>query len=186
MVSKKGIVLTAGILVAITLGSFVVWYIPTDSPAARTGGQGQELDEGEALQGSQMRLTVSDYEKYLDGVREIHDVIDSDLDEAFQMMLDGSLEPEEYAEIAETSSSQINSQIIQLVESKPAAEWVDSYAAYMEALRSFNSEIRETIVYARLLEDSALMSSLEGVAERMAAFASATDRWVAASTAARP
>ncbi len=38
------------------------------------------------------------------------------------------------------------------MKTKPNEEWQQSYINYMDSLRKFNSQIRETIVYANLIE----------------------------------
>jgi len=105
MASKKGIALTAGILIVITGVSFVVWLIPENN---------------------QVSFVVSDFESNLDNVKEIHNVISEKLDEDFQKLLNSELPPEQYIKIAQVSSSQINSQIIQLIESQATSEWEES------------------------------------------------------------
>ena len=67
-------------------------------------------------------------------------------------MLNEKISPEDYIKIAEISSSQINSEIIQLVGSNPPEEWYESYLNYIEALKKSNSYIRETIVVANMNE----------------------------------
>ncbi len=132
MASKKGISLTIGVLVVITMASFVFWFLP---------------------QNSEMTFVVSDFESHLDGVKNVHVVISEAVDTEFQNLLDGNISPKEYIEQAETSSLQINSQIIQLVESKATEEWHESYISYIEALKQYNTYVRETIVAATMIEE---------------------------------
>ncbi|MDX1596304.1 MAG: hypothetical protein R3327_05125 [Nitrosopumilaceae archaeon] len=127
MATKKGKIITIGILAAITLVSFVFWFIP---------------------QGSELSLVVSDYENYLDGVKNIHSVLEQEIDGAFQDLRNGNISPQEYKSMAQTTSDQVTEQISQLVTTKPSEQWQQSYINYMDALRKFNSQIRETIVYA--------------------------------------
>ena len=68
-------------------------------------------------------------------------------------MINDEISPNDYISIAEVSSSQINSQIIELVESEAGDEWFDSYLNNLESLRKYNSYIMETIVLANLLND---------------------------------
>ena len=132
MASKKGIILTIGILVAITASSFLIWIIP---------------------QNNQNIFVVSDFETYLNNVKEIHEVLLLEIEENFQKMLNDQISPDDYIKIAEITSSQINSEIIQIVESNPPEEWYDSYFNYIEALKESNSYIRETIVVANLMKN---------------------------------
>lgn len=134
MASKKGIVVTAGVLVVITVGSFLVWIVPQNYDAS---------------------FVVSDFESHLDGIEQIHNTINDNTEKEFQNLIDGKIDPEEYIKTAETSSLQINSQIIQIVESQATEEWQNSYIKYMESLKQSNSYIRETIVVANMIKDGA-------------------------------
>ena len=130
MATKKGKIITIGILVTITLASFVFWFIPQEN---------------------ELSLVVSDYENYLDGVKNIHSILDQDIDNAFQELRNGNINPQEYKTMAQATSDQVTEQISQLVTTKPSEQWQQSYIDYMDALRKFNSQIRETIVYADIM-----------------------------------
>ena len=132
MASKKGIIVTGIILVAITAASFLFWIIPQENPST---------------------LTVSDYANYLDGVKKIHEVLQESIETEFQNLLDGKTSPEEYIAITEVTTSQVTVQISEFVMSKPPEEWQDSYISYMEALKKFNSYIVETKVAANMLKE---------------------------------
>ena len=142
MASKKGIIITVIILAAITGASFMIWQLPTDLS---------------------MTVVVSDFESHIVGIDERFKIISSALDESFEQMMNGEISPDEYISIAEISSSQINSQIIELVESEATDEWFDSYLNDLESLRAYNSYIRETIVLANLLNDDSTMSDKENI-----------------------
>jgi len=142
MASKKGIIITVIILAAITGASFMIWQLPTDLS---------------------MTVVVSDFESHIVGIDERFKIISSALDESFEQMMNGEISPDEYISIAEISSSQINSQIIELVESEATDEWFDSYLNDLESLRAYNSYIRETIVLANLLNDDSTMSDKEDI-----------------------
>jgi len=137
MASKKGVVITVIILVAITAASFLFWIIPQENPST---------------------LVVSDYENYLDGVKKIHGVLQESIDTEFQNMLDGETTPDEYISIADVTSSQVTVQISEFVTSKPSEEWQNSYISYMEALKKFNSYIIETKVAANMLKEGQIDS----------------------------
>ena len=134
MASKKGIIITIIILAAITAASFMIWQMPTNL---------------------QMSVVVSDFNSHIIGIDERYKMISNANDEAFEQMINGEISPDEYISIAEISSSQINSQIIELVESNATDEWLDSYLNDLESLRSYNSYIRETIVLANLINGNA-------------------------------
>ena len=165
MAPRKGVVITVAILIVITAASFIVWYIP---------------------QNSQTAFNVTDFEGHLDATKAIHRTLDASLKEDFEMVVSGSLDTAEYVDMAETATSQSSAQITGLISSSPAEEWVASYAAYVDSLRNFNSYIRETIVYAKLVQEggseqelSSIISGAEGYREQM-------EELVALSDGARP
>ncbi len=132
MASKKGIVITVIILVAITAASFLFWVIPQENPST---------------------LVVSDYENYLDGVKKIHEVLQESIETEFQNLLNEKTSPDEYIAITEVTSTQVTAQISEFITSKPPEEWQDSYISYMEALKKFNEYIIETKVAANMLKE---------------------------------
>jgi len=165
LASKKGVWLTIVILVAITITSFFVWLTPQSYDAT---------------------FVVSDFKSHLDGIKEIHRVLADGIEKEFQKMLNGDITPEQYIEVAEISSSQINSQIIQLVESKASQEWQESYLNYLEALRRTNSNIRETIVVANMIKDNADEQNVDEVLKKIDQLKEESKSFVSASDSARP
>ncbi len=140
MATKKGIIITIGILGVITASSFLVWLIPqTNEPT----------------------FIVSDFELNLNNVKEIHQTLLLGIEEEFQNLLDEKISPDDYISVAEISSSQINSEIIQLVGSDPPEEWLESYINYRESLKKFNTYVRESIVVANMIKNEAGMSEIE-------------------------
>jgi len=165
LASKKGVWLTIVILVAITITSFFVWLTPQSYDAT---------------------FVVSDFKSHLDGIKEIHRVLADGIEKEFQKMLNGDITPEQYIEVAEISSSQINSQIIQLVESKASQEWQESYLNYLEALRATNSNMRETIVVANMIKDNADEQNVDEVLKKIDQLKEESKSFVSASDSARP
>ena len=131
MTSKKGIIVTITILVAITGASFLLWMIP---------------------QNNETTFVVSDYGGYLDGVKNIHEVLQESMYIEYQNLRNGEISPQEYITITEITSSQVTAQISEFVTSKPPEEWQSSYISYMDAMKKFNSYIGETKVLANLIE----------------------------------
>lgn len=146
MASKKGITLTILILIGITSASFVIWFVPENN---------------------EMTFIVSDFETHLDSVKDIHKIISETVDNEFQNLLNGETSPQNYIKQVKTSSSQINSQIMQLVESKATEEWQESYINYIESLKQYNSYLRETIVVATLIDDGAELNEIENVIQKI-------------------
>ena len=132
MASKKGIAVTAIILTAITGLSFLLWIVPQDVKTT---------------------FVVSDYENYLDGVKNIHQVLDESIEIEYQSLQMGEISPQDYIAASQITSDQVISQIGEFVTSKPSEEWQSSYISYMDALRSFNSYITETRVLADMIEN---------------------------------
>ena len=131
MKSKKGFIITATVLGAITAASFAVWFIP---------------------QGSQSGIVMTDPGKELDALIDQQKAIsESDIVE-FDKMLAGQITPENYIAIVEISSSQIRAMIISVTEPNVGEEWQTSYYEIGNALRNYNTYLRETTVIAEKLK----------------------------------
>ena len=134
MASRKGIVVTIAILVGVVAASFLVYLIPEDTT---------------------MKITVSDFEKHLDITKEKTSMEATSIDESFKKLMEQELSPDEYIMIADVSSRQIRSLVIELTNSGSTEEWVESYVNYISALKKLNEKIIETIVVANLMDDGA-------------------------------
>ena len=165
MATKKGIAVTVVILGAITAASFLVWLIP---------------------QNIENKIIVSDFEAHLDNIKEIHFTLQTEVDQEFQNMLNGKINSTEYIEIAEVSSSQVNSQIIQLVESKAPEEWHESYLNYIESLKKFNLQIRETIVVATIMNENNDSGKIQDIFEKIDSLRKDSELLAIASDDTRP
>ena len=130
MASKKGIGVTIAFLVGIVAASFLVYLIPEDTT---------------------MKIVVSDFEKHLDITKEKASMEAASIDESFEKLMENKMSPDKYIKIAEVSSSQINSLIIELTSSGASQEWSESYVNYIGALKKLNEKITETIVVANLM-----------------------------------
>ena len=165
MATKKGIVVTVVILAAITAASFLVWFIP---------------------QNIENRIVISDFEAHLDNIKEIRFTLQTEVDQEFQNMLNGKINSTEYIEIAQVSSSQVNSQIIQLVESKAPEEWHESYLNYIESLKKFNLQIRETIVVATMMNKNNESGEIQDILEKIDSLRKDSESLSIASDDTRP
>ena len=134
MASRKGIVVTIAILVGVVAASFLVYLIPEDTT---------------------MKITVSDFEKHLDITKEKTSMEATSIDESFKKLMEQELSPDEYIMIADVSSRQIRSLVIELTNSGATEEWIESYVNYIGALKKLNEKIIETIVVANLMDDGA-------------------------------
>ena len=113
-------------------------------------------------------------------------VVTDNIDTEFQNVLNRTLTPEEYIEMAEASSSQINSLIIQLVKSEAPSEWHGSYLNYIESLKNSNSFIRETIVAANLLREGAETTEIDNIIQKINAFRDESESLIKTSDSERP
>ena len=165
MASKKGIALTVGILIAIAGASFIFWAVP---------------------QQTSMTFVVTDFENHLDGIKAKHNIISSGLEEPFSQMMNGEISPQEYNNIAIISTSQINSIIIEMVDSGAPDDWQESYINYLESLRSFNTYIRETIVVANMIENDSDMNSIDNTLNEIERLKLDSESFAHASDKSRP
>jgi len=140
LATKRSIVITATILAAITAASFIVWLIPQNKSST---------------------LMVSDYKTQLDSIRERHMAVINETENDFKEMLSGKISPDDFITRASASSSQINSLIIEMIESRPPQEWHERYSNYDEALKSYNSYLRETMVVANKMKDGISPENLQ-------------------------
>ena len=142
MASKKGIGVTIAFLVGVVAASFLVYLIPEDTT---------------------MKIVVSDFEKYLDITKEKAMLESVSIDESFETLMEKKMSPNEYIGIAKVSSSQIDSLIIEMIDSGATQEWVESYVNYIDALKKLNGKITETIVVANLMNDDDNSNSINEI-----------------------
>ena len=142
MASTKGIAVTIAILVGVVAASFLVYLIPEDTT---------------------MKIVVSDFKKHLDITKEKASMEITSIDESFEKLMEKKISPDEYINIAEDSSSQINSLIIELTNSGATQEWSESYVNYIGALKKLNEKITETIVVANLMNSDNNSNSINEI-----------------------
>ncbi|QLH09418.1 hypothetical protein [Candidatus Nitrosotenuis sp. DW1] len=144
MKQKRGIIITGIILAAITAGSFTIWMMP---------------------QTTQTKFVVTDAAENLDGIIEQQKTISDTMSEEYSRMLEGQITPDNYIGIAQISSSQVNSFIISIVQSDVPEQWQESYSAYMDSLRAYNSYLQETIIIANKLKENSAADITEDKAK---------------------
>jgi len=142
MASRKGIGVTIAILVGVVAASFLVYLIPEDTT---------------------MKITVSDFGEHLDITKERALMESSSIDESFKKLIENDMNQDEYIRIAEVSSSQILSLIIELKDSGATQEWTESYVNYIGALKKLNEKITETIVVANLMNSDNNSNSINEI-----------------------
>ena len=141
MGSKRGVMITVGILVAITIASFMVWL---ENPS-----------------NMEMTIVVTDFENHDAGISERHKIISNGVEESLSELINGKLSPDEYIKIAEVSSSQNNALLIELRSSKAPEEWQETYVNRIASLKSFEAYVIETMVLANLIENGEEQEEME-------------------------
>lgn len=129
MGSKRGVVITVAILIAITIASFSVWI-------------------GNNTTNTEMTIVVTDFDNHQKGISERYKIISSVIMESFSELINGQISTEEYIKIAEISSSQNNALLMELAYSDAPEEWQESYVNRIASLKSFGAYIRESMVFA--------------------------------------
>jgi len=140
--SRKGIAVTAAILVGVVAASFLVYLLPEDTT---------------------MKISVSDFEKHLDITKERTSMEVTGIDDSFKKLMNDEMSPNEYISIAEISLLQINSLIIELTNSGATQEWSESYINYIGALKKLNDKTTETVVVANLITDDSNSSTINEI-----------------------
>jgi len=165
MASKKGIAITAIILAAITSASFLLWVIPQENDTT---------------------FIVSDYEDYLDGVKNIHEVLQESIDIEYKNLRDGKISTTDYIAITEVTSSQVTTQISEFVTSKPSEQWQESYISYMNGMKKFNEYILETKVLANQIENGSLNEEILQTVEKIQSIKNESIEYIKKSNELRP
>jgi hypothetical protein len=165
MASKKGKIVTIVILMAITGASFLLWMVPENSETT---------------------FVVSDYGGYIDGVKNIHEILQESIEMEYQNLLNGEITPNDYNIVVEVTSSQITAQISEFVTSKPPEEWQDSYINYMDAMKKFNVYIGETKVLANMIEKESTQEELTEEIQKIESLKEEYKEFVKMSDQTRP
>jgi len=165
MASRKGIGVTIAILVGVVAASFLVYLIPEDTT---------------------MKITVSDFGEHLDITKERALMESSSIDESFKKLMENDMNQDEYIRIAEVSSSQILTLIIELKDSGATQEWTESYVNYIGALKKLNEMITETIVVANLMDSDNNSNSINEIIDKIHQLKTESLDLTKESDAARP
>jgi len=166
MATKKGIIITVAILAAISGASFAVWILPQNHDG--------------------VSVVVSDYKSELDSVKERHLLIAAAIESSLKGLSDKSISPDEFINQTQISSSQISSLISELIESNAPTEWKQSYGAYFESLKKYNSYLSETISFANKMKSGISTSELNDEMSKLDALKKESDVLVTKSDQTRP
>lgn len=146
MATKKGLILTAIILSLVTAASFLIWSLPQyENPGT----------------------LISDYRSEIDSIKERHEVIINETNDEWKNMLAGSLSPDDFITRAQTSSSQVDSLLSEIIESRAPQEWRVSYLNYGQALKKYNDYLTETIVIANKVKDNVSINDLQDELQKL-------------------
>ena len=165
MASRKGIAVTIAILVGVIPASFLFMLIPEDTT---------------------MKITVSDFGEHLDITKERTSMEITSVDESFEKLIKSNMSSDEYIRIAEISSLQINSLIIELTNSGATQEWTESYVNYIGALKKLSEMITETIVVASLMDNDDNSDSINEIIAKIHQLETESLDLTKKSDAARP
>jgi hypothetical protein len=165
MASKKGIAITVIILAAITSASFLLWVIPQENDTT---------------------FIVTDYQGYLDGAKNIHEVLQESIDIEYQNLQDGKISPDDYITVTEVTSSQVTTQISEFITSKPSEQWQESYISYMNAMKKFNEYVLETKVLANQIQNSSPNEEISQTLEKIESIKAESMQYIKKSNELRP
>lgn len=165
MASKKGIIVTISILAVITGASFLIWTIPENNETT---------------------FVVSNYDEYIDGVKNIHEILEESINIEYQNLLNGEISPNDYNAIADVTTSQITSQISEFITSKPPEKWQDSYINYMDAMKKFNAYVGETKVLSDLIEKGSTQEELDETIQKIESLKEEFKEFIQISDQTRP
>jgi hypothetical protein len=134
MSSKRGVMITVAILVAITIASFSVWIVNNTT-------------------NTEMTIVVTDFENHQEGISERHKIISNVIDISFSELINEQISTEDYVRIAKVSSSQNNALLMELAYSDAPEEWQESYINRIASLKSFEAYVIETMVMADMIQN---------------------------------
>jgi len=133
-----------------------------------------------------MKIIVSGFGEHLDITKERALMESSGIDESFKKLMENDMNQDEYIRIAEVSSSQILSLIIELKDSGATQEWTESYVNYIGALKKLNEMITETIVVANLMDSDDNSNSINEIIDKIHQLKTESLDLTKKSDAARP
>ena len=166
MASKKGIAVTIAILVGVAIFAYSLPFLIAFD--------------------TEMKITVSDFGEHLDITKERALMESSSIDESFKKLIENDMNQDEYIRIAEVSSSQILTLIIELKDSGATQEWTESYVNYIGALKKLNEMITETIVVANLMDSDDNSNSINEIIDKIHQLKTESLDLTKKSDAARP
>ena len=166
MASRKGVAVTIAILVGVAVFAYSLPFLIAFD--------------------TEMKIIVSDFGEHLDITKERALMESSSIDESFKKLMENDMNQDEYIRIAEISSSQILTLIIELKDSGATQEWTESYVNYIGALKKLNEMITETIVVANLMDNDDNSNSINEIIDKIHQLKTESLDLTKKSDAARP
>jgi len=166
MASRKGVAVTIAILVGVAVFAYSLPFLIAFD--------------------TEMKIIVSDFGEHLDITKERALMESSSIDESFKKLIENDMNQDEYIRIAEISSSQILTLIIELKDSGATQEWTESYVNYIGALKKLNEMITETIVVANLMDNDDNSDSINEIIDKIHQLKTESLDLTKKSDAARP
>jgi hypothetical protein len=131
LVTKKGIALTAAIIGGFTAASFLVYFVPSQ-PQSEV-------------------VTPTDPETELVFAMDRNQAIVDDFKSAFQMWTNNELSKDELEGRAVAATEQVNALMVELRQSNPPEEWVQSYVFYIQALENYRLYFEKSREYVNIV-----------------------------------
>ena len=166
MGSKKGVAITVGVLVAITIGSFMVWF---GNPTS-----------------NEMTIVVTDFENHDAGIVERHKIVQNSIESSFDKFMNNEITVDEYEKIAETGSSQNNALLMELAYSDAPQEWQETYINRIASLKSFEAYIIETMVIANLISDNGEQEQITEIMENIEKLKEESSQYAEIANSSKP
>ena len=165
MATKKGIIITVIILGAIAVGSSITWILPQNRGSA---------------------IMVSNYGDELESVKERHTLIMATMTSNLNGMLNNTVSPDDFTNMAQTSSSQTTSLISELIETNAPTEWSMSYLNYVEALKKYNDYLTESISLASKVKSGISQNDMSDEMSKLNSLMNETNSLIAQSNETKP
>ena len=167
MGSKRGVVITIAILIAITIASFSVWI-------------------GNNTTNTEMTIVVTNFENHQEGISERHKIISNAVEESFSELINKEISTEEYIKIAKVSSSQNNALLMELAYSDAPEEWQESYINRIASLKSFEAYIIETMVIVDLIDSDGEQEQITKILNNIGKFKEESNQYAQMADSTKP
>jgi hypothetical protein len=91
----------------------------------------------------------------------------NEIDDDWKNLIAGSLSFDDFIARAQTSTSQINTLLSEIIESRAPQEWDESYLNYGESLKKYDDYLTETIVIANKMKGGVSINDLKDELQKL-------------------